>query len=509
MVFRQLKIRNKNHSLRKFLRVFVKVALAISAGAFIITIPMLIDREAEIPFYPKTYSTTPFSCVYEETAGTLIKFKFQSSGLGQYSDSVPDYSIREIPEKGKTDIVFNNTSDLKGEFTYNDVVNDPLIERLDYYIKDGKLIVEITRRNAYLPAQVTTDGSLATILLPPGNDEYPAIANQKPADNSAAFPALHPITFDAALSSPLYRAYVIFDGKPVQFSTDKTATSTYSFSFDEELKIDTDYTVKALITDSDGRTSISSWEFTGQIPSAAILGKDRFKYLGWWGQIAASGVTVRKSPSISSDKSGSLSSAERVKVTEEIFGEWVDGKNLWYKIDGGKYAGDYVFSDYVTPMEQPAPPKDFTIPDGIKEDENWIDVNLTKKILTLFKYDKPLFSTYISPGRQGNPTQAGTFRIWYKLKKADMQGGPPLHSYYYYLTDIPWTMFYNYDYAIHGTYWHDKFGTPQSAGCTNMTQGDAKYIFDNTLPAVPDDKVGVFARDANNKGTGTVVYNHN
>jgi len=69
-------------------------------------------------------------------------------------------------------------------------------------------------------------------------------------------------------------------------------------------------------------------------------------------------------------------------------------------------------------------------------------------------------------------------------------------------------MFYNYDYAIHGTYWHDRFGSQQSAGCTNMTQGDAKYIFDNTLPAIPDGKEIVFARDKNGKGTGTVVYNH-
>jgi lipoprotein-anchoring transpeptidase ErfK/SrfK len=39
-------------------------------------------------------------------------------------------------------------------------------------------------------------------------------------------------------------------------------------------------------------------------------------------------------------------------------------------------------------------------------------------------------------------------------------------------------MYYSGSLAVHGTYWHDKFGTPQSAGCTNLTQGDAKFIFD-------------------------------
>jgi len=195
------------------------------------------------------------------------------------------------------------------------------------------------------------------------------------------------------------------------------ATSTYSFTFEEELKIDTDYTVKAVVTDDSGRTTVSSWNFTGQIPSAAILGKDRFKYLGWWGRINANGITVRKGAGTSFDKIGTLSSAERVKVLEEVFGEWVDGKNLWYRIDGGKYADNYIFADYITPMEQPEPPAEFKIPDGVAAGDNWIDVDLTKKILTLFNYNKPLFTTYISPGRADNPTLTGTYRVWYKLKK--------------------------------------------------------------------------------------------
>jgi len=192
-------------------------------------------------------------------------------------------------------------------------------------------------------------------------------------------------------------------------------------------------------------------------------------------------------------------------VIKEVYGDWVDGKNLWYQIDGGVYPGAYVFSEYVMPMVQPAPPEKFIIPDGINSGQKWIDVNLTKKVLTLFDYDKPMFVTYISPGRDENPTEPGAYRVWYKLTKADMKGGPPLHTYRYHLKNIPWVMYYNYDYAIHGTYWHDKFGMPQSAGCTNMTQGDAKYIFDNTLPTIPDDKKSVFSTDAN---LGTVVFNH-
>lgn len=503
---KHLKIRNKNHPLNKFLRKFSKFFLAVLAGAFIIAIPKLLDREIETLPYPQSYSASPVSCDNDAAAGTRIKFKFQPSATAQYA--APAYSIEEISQKGKTMVTFEQTASLAGEFSYNDVINDPLVELLDYYIKDNKLVIEITRRGNYLPAKVIAQGLIATIILPPGNNDFPAIANEKPARDSAAFPALHPVSFDAVLNGNPRNIYLFFNNEPAQFAIEKTATSTWAVAFEKELQNETEYTVKAIVTDDSGRTAIASWNFTGRIPSAAILGKNRFKYLGWWGQINASGVTVRKGAGTSFDKIGSLSSAERVKVLEEVFGEWVSGKNLWYKIDGGKYAGDYVFSDYVTPMSQPEAPANFTVPEEISTGENWIDVDLTKKVLTLFTYDKPLFATYIASGRPENPTRTGLYRVWYKLEKAEMQGGPPLHAYRYHLKDIPWTMYYNNDYAIHGTYWHDKFGTQQSAGCTNMTQGDAKYIFDNTLPAIPENKKSVFSRDEYSKGTGTVVRNH-
>ena len=60
--------------------------------------------------------------------------------------------------------------------------------------------------------------------------------------------------------------------------------------------------------------------------------------------------------------------------------------------------------------------------------------------------------------------------------------GVVLHKYN--LADVPWVMYYKGSYSIHGTYWHDNFGDARSAGCTNATQGDAKYIFDLTSPVL-------------------------
>jgi lipoprotein-anchoring transpeptidase ErfK/SrfK len=39
-------------------------------------------------------------------------------------------------------------------------------------------------------------------------------------------------------------------------------------------------------------------------------------------------------------------------------------------------------------------------------------------------------------------------------------------------------MYFYEDYALHGAYWHNNFGTPMSHGCVNMNVADAGWIFD-------------------------------
>ncbi len=507
-----VKVRDKLKGLKRRTGWKWKLGVALAGALLVIgliwflAMPLPQNYETDIPLFARAYAVTPVSCDCLGNAAGKISLRF--TALEPAQTVSPAYTVSEVYGLAKTVVTFENVAKINGQFHYAEIVGSPLIDSIDYYIKNGQFILEINRKGPYLPAKIESAGALLTVTLPAATENYPVISGQKPADNSAAFPALHPISFDAALSSPLKSAAVFFQGAPVGFTTADTGGNNYHFSFDETLKIDTDYTVKAIISDDQGRTSVSAWTFTGQIPSAAILGKDRFKYLGWWGEINSDGVTVRKGMALASDKVGTLSSANRVKVLKEVYGDWINGVNLWYQIDGGMYPGAYIFSDYVTPMEQPSPPQKFDIPEGVAPSDKWIDVDLAKKVLTLFDYDKPVFATYISPGRPENPTETGTYRVWYKLAKAEMKGGPPLHSYRYDLKNIPWVMFYNYDYAIHGTYWHDKFGTPQSAGCTNMTQGDAKYIFDNTLPAIPAGQQGVFSRGADGLGAGTVVHNH-
>jgi len=45
----------------------------------------------------------------------------------------------------------------------------------------------------------------------------------------------------------------------------------------------------------------------------------------------------------------------------------------------------------------------------------------------------------------------------------------------------PYTMYYSGNYAIHGTYWHHRFGTPVSHGCINVAVDHARWLFNWTL----------------------------
>ena len=67
------------------------------------------------------------------------------------------------------------------------------------------------------------------------------------------------------------------------------------------------------------------------------------------------------------------------------------------------------------------------------------------------------------------------FQVWVKLRTDDMRGvdlGVP-----WYLPDVPYVMYFFSDYGIHGTYWHDNFGTPMSHGCINLSIEDAEWLY--------------------------------
>lgn len=116
-----------------------------------------------------------------------------------------------------------------------------------------------------------------------------------------------------------------------------------------------------------------------------------------------------------------------------------------------------------------------TRPFGVGAKERWIDVNLTTQTLTAYEGDVPLLTTLISSGLWRTPTVTGQFRIYLTYTSQTMDGRRL--GYDYYLENVPYVMYFYKDYALHGTFWHNNFGTPMSHGCVNMRTSDAEWLF--------------------------------
>lgn len=107
--------------------------------------------------------------------------------------------------------------------------------------------------------------------------------------------------------------------------------------------------------------------------------------------------------------------------------------------------------------------------------EKWISVDLTNQTLTAYEGNTPVFNVVVSTGTYATPTVVGSYPIYVKYTAADMSGGYGANAYY--LADVPYVMYFHGGYGIHGTYWHNNFGTPMSRGCVNLTIPDAEWLF--------------------------------
>ena len=124
--------------------------------------------------------------------------------------------------------------------------------------------------------------------------------------------------------------------------------------------------------------------------------------------------------------------------------------------------------------EQPAGP---TPPAGAPSDEaKWMEVDLTNQMFRAWEGETLVYEAVAATGRPAVPTLTGQWDTYAHLRYDDMSGWTPDRGEYD-LDDVPYVMYYDRGYAIHGTYWHQQFGTPQSAGCVNLTIQDAQWVF--------------------------------
>lgn len=126
----------------------------------------------------------------------------------------------------------------------------------------------------------------------------------------------------------------------------------------------------------------------------------------------------------------------------------------------------------IPPTPRPQQPSIPELPADVGENEAWIDVNLSSQTTHAYEGTELMRSFVVSTGTWQYPTVTGQYRIYVKYRYADMAGPG------YYLPDVPYVMYFYKGYGLHGTYWHNNFGTPMSHGCINLTVEDAGWLFD-------------------------------
>jgi lipoprotein-anchoring transpeptidase ErfK/SrfK len=140
-------------------------------------------------------------------------------------------------------------------------------------------------------------------------------------------------------------------------------------------------------------------------------------------------------------------------------------------------------------------------PDGVADGEKWIDVDLDQQVLIAYEGDTPVFATMVSTGRTNWETPTGIYRVTGKSARTRMQD-PGNMAEEWNVADVPWTMRFRKNFALHGTYWHDGFGRARSHGCVNLSTRDAHHLYVWTTPSVPD---GWSEADDGGAPTGTPV----
>ncbi len=175
---------------------------------------------------------------------------------------------------------------------------------------------------------------------------------------------------------------------------------------------------------------------------------------------------VVKAPGYSAATTGRILYRENVvQIYDKVN---MDGTD-WYMIGINEWVERRKIREFVV---NPNPPE------GV-DNNRWIEVNLYEQTLGIYENGKLVFAALIASGMDPFFTRPGLFQIYEKYDMTNMSGSFEAdRSDYYYLEDVPWTLYYDEARALHGAYWRTLFGYPQSHGCVNLSIGDAKVVFD-------------------------------
>ena len=148
-----------------------------------------------------------------------------------------------------------------------------------------------------------------------------------------------------------------------------------------------------------------------------------------------------------------------------IYATAVVGGYNWYQIGEAQWVHQFKVAKLL-PVAKPAE----------VDTEKWVSVDLYEQVAIAYEGDRPVFATLVSSGLEEWPTNEGVFHVYVRFTRTLMSGAY-FQPDFYYLQEVPWTMYFDDQIALHGAYWHDGFGFRRSHGCVNLSVTDAHWLF--------------------------------
>lgn len=157
---------------------------------------------------------------------------------------------------------------------------------------------------------------------------------------------------------------------------------------------------------------------------------------------------------------------------------------IWYNIGNGRWMKQ-TYVSLIDPVARP---------EGVGENDYWVEVDLYEQSFAAYEGDRMVYAGLVSSGLNRWPTNEGLFQVWDRHLMTKMSGAEGKVDYYF-IEDVPHTMYFDGDIALHGAFWHDRFGYKHSHGCVNMPPRAAEWVYNWSADAPNDLYVWVHTSD--------------
>jgi lipoprotein-anchoring transpeptidase ErfK/SrfK len=126
------------------------------------------------------------------------------------------------------------------------------------------------------------------------------------------------------------------------------------------------------------------------------------------------------------------------------------------------------------------------IPQDVRPDEHWVDVNLSQQVAVAMDGSTPVRIIFVTTGGPGWETPTGTFHVLRRVEDETMTSdslGIPIDSPGGYdLKHVMYTQYFtNAGHALHDNYWQPTsvFGSKATShGCVGMQLDDSHFLWD-------------------------------